>query len=231
MTAYVAAIDRLDLTLDGTIWPFAQTRRAEIDAYFEKARQQKAELWNGRVLLLHRYEIDRSVLRGVFLETDFASFFCWREWGQPAAGIHDCFAAAAVESADGAFMIGVMAPHTANAGQVYFPCGTPDRSDVTGGCVDFDRSVARELDEETGLRIEALSVEPGWTLVQTVAHMALIKRARSTETADALHARVVAHLAKSQKPELSGIRFVRTTADFTPEMFAFVPAFLSHLWH
>ena len=66
-------------------------------------------------------------------------------------------------AADGAFLLGVMGPHTINAGRIYFPCGTPDRSDIVGGKVDLDLSVRRELKEETGLDVAEFTAEPGWT--------------------------------------------------------------------
>ena len=55
----------------------------------------------------------------------------WRDFGFPDANIANGFSMAALLSADGAFDLGEMAPHTANAGAIYFPSGTPDASLVT----------------------------------------------------------------------------------------------------
>ena len=82
---------------------------------------------------------------------------------------------AAVRGADGGFLLGVMGAHTACAGQVYFPSGTPDLKDLRGTSVDFAGSVARELKEETGLDAGRSRAEPGWTAVFAGPQLALMK--------------------------------------------------------
>ena len=220
-------IERLELSFAPRPWAFARERRAEIDAYFATLRREKPAIWNGRVLLLHGYTVRDSVLRGDYLETDYASFAAWNAWGCPPAGVHDCFGAAAVVSADGAVLLGVMAPHTFNAGQTYFPCGTPDPADIIAGKVDLDRSVWRELAEETGLTPGDVSAEPGWTAVADGSLIALVKVFRSPQAAEPLRARMLVHLAHEGQPELGGIRIVRGPADFDAAMPRFVTAFLT----
>ena len=56
-------IETLDLSVGPFDWAFAHARRAEIDAHFEMQRRDKPGLWNGRVLLMHRYEIAGACLR------------------------------------------------------------------------------------------------------------------------------------------------------------------------
>jgi 8-oxo-dGTP pyrophosphatase MutT (NUDIX family) len=226
----ISHIERLDLTFAPQPWAYALDRRAEIDAFFATQQRAKPALWNGRVLLLHRHRLEGGVLRGAFLETDFASFTAWRHRDRPPAGVTDCFGAAAVLSVDGAFVVGVMAAHTANAGRIYFPCGTPDPGDIVDGRVDFDRSIARELKEETGLAIDAFDCEPGWTAVGTPGQIALIKVARTGEGATALRARILDYLARQRQPELADIRLVRGPADLDPAMPAFMTAFLESRW-
>lgn len=225
----VLHVDRLDLSLDATVWKFAVERRAEIDALFAQLQRAQPALFNGRVLLMHRVAIENGVVRGVFLETDYASFIAWQRWGREDVGIFDCFGAAALRAADGAFLLGVMADHTYNAGQIYFPCGTPDPSDITQGRkVDFDFSIRRELQEETGLEAGSLVAEPGYTAVIDGSLICVIKVVRSPIAAEPLRAHILETLARQRQPELSDIRIMRTPADFDPMMRGFARAFLAH---
>src|SRR5437763_16923753 len=77
----IVSLQRLELTFAPRPWRFAAERRAEIDAHFARLRSQTPALWNGRILLLHDHAIAGAVLRGAFLETDFASYIAWRDWG------------------------------------------------------------------------------------------------------------------------------------------------------
>jgi len=224
----IRRVENLDLHFSPKSWAFAQERRAEIDAWFAARQRENPALWNGRVLLLHEYSISDQTFRGRYLETDFASFAAWRQWGRPTAGICDCFGAAAIVCGDGAFLLGVMSAHTANAGRVYFPCGTPDRNDLIGDRVDLDFSMRRELKEETGLDVEQFAAEPGWTSVIDGYLIAHIKLLRSRESSEVLRARALDYLARARRPELADVRIVRSAADFDPAMPRFVTAFLSH---
>ena len=220
-------VDRLDLSLAPQPWAWADKHRAEIDAWFADMRRKKPALWNGRVLLMHHQVIEHGVLRGEFLETDYASFIAWKRRGHPPAQVRDCFSAAAVQSSDDAFLLGVMGSHTFNAGKVYFPCGTPDANDIIDGKVDFEHSVRRELFEETGLAMDDFTPEPGWTMVVDGSLIGQIKVLRARESAKALHARILGFLAREKKPELADIRVVYGPGDFDQAMPRFVTAFLA----
>ena len=220
-------VDRLDLSFTPRPWAWADKHRAEIDAWFADMRRKKPALWNGRVLLMHHQVIEHGVLRGEFLETDYASFIAWKRRGHPPAQVRDCFSAAAVQSSDDAFLLGVMGSHTFNAGKVYFPCGTPDANDIIDGKVDFEHSVRRELFEETGLAMDDFTPEPGWTMVVDGSLIGQIKVLRARESAKALHARILGFLAREKKPELADIRVVYGPGDFDQAMPRFVTAFLA----
>ena len=223
----VQHVDRLELKVAPKPWDFAVERAAEIKTYFAARQRQTPELWNGPVLMLHRHDIREGVFYGEFLQTDFASASAWHTWGRPETGVRDCSAAAAIVSADGAFLLGVMAAHTFNAGRIYFPCGVPDLSDIVDDIVDFDFNVWRELMEETGLDIVEFAEEPGWTMVADGGLIAQIKVLRSNQTADVLRARILDQLARESEPELCDIRIVRSPADFEPMMLGLVRTFLT----
>jgi hypothetical protein len=227
----VVPLARLSITYAPKAWTFAQERRSEIDAYFAGLRATKPKLYNGRVLLLHESSLSDDVLRGASFETDYASFLAWREWGFPDPEVRNFFAMGALRTADGAFLLGVMGPHTANAGRIYFAAGTPDPNDVRpDGTVDLEGSITRELGEETGLAPRDYRMEPGWMLVPAGPRYALFKLLHAHETAEVLRRRVLDYLAAEPEPELAGVHIVRTPADLNASMPPFTDAFIRHMW-
>jgi hypothetical protein len=115
----------------------------------------------------------------------------------------------AIRSADGAFLLGVMGPHTAKPDSVYFPAGNPEPGDIVHGAVDLAGSLFRELEEETGLSRTLFSMKPGWTAVMDGQITALIRVLTAEESEAELRARVLAHLDRQQKPELADLHTVR----------------------
>ncbi len=229
--AEIAALDRAAIRLEPWQWPFAAERREEIAAHFAELQRRRADVWNGRVLLLRRLAIDARVLRGACFETDFAGLCAWRDWGFPDASVYNVFAAAALCSADGAFLLGEMAESTANAGLATFPCGTPELADVAAdGMLDLAANLGRELVEETGIALGELRAEPGWTMVRDRCYLGLLKQLTSPLLAAELRARVMHHISHERRPEFVGVRLVRSLADFDPAMPRFVTAFLTHYW-
>ena len=132
----------------------------------------------------------------------------------------------ALRSADGAFVLGEMGQHTANAGRIYFPSGTPDLDDVRDGAVDIAGSVAREVEEETGLAEADYNANPHWDCVVSGAAIAMIRILHVDMPGEALRARIKASLARQPQPELSAIHLVRETRDLTAAMPRFVTAFI-----
>lgn len=220
----------LDLRFAPKPWAFAEERSDAIQSHFAELRRDMPALFNGRVLLMHEHTFEGGVLRGAYLETNFASFLAWRDWDFPDASMRNCFALGALRGSDGAFLMGVMGAHTANAGRVYFPGGTPDPSDVFDGKVDLEASVVRELEEETGIGRDAYDLAPGWTAALAGPRIGMLKTLHAREPAAALRDRVRAHIAAEQEPELEDMRIVGGPHDLDDTMPPFIHAFLHHLW-
>jgi 8-oxo-dGTP pyrophosphatase MutT (NUDIX family) len=225
------ALDRAEIVCAPWSWPFAADRRGDVNAYFADLCRQRSGVWNGRVLLLNSYTIEGRALRGSCFETDYASFCSWRDWGFPDPSVYNVFAASALRSADGAFLVGEMAASTANAGLVTFPCGTPEPDDLDAeGHLDLAGNLSRELLEETGIGMGEVRAEPGWTMLRDRCFLAFVKVVAALENADALRARILRHLASEQRPEFVDIRILRSLADLDLAMPRFLTAFLTDLW-
>ena len=223
----IIPVTRLDLRFEPVAWRFAEERRGAIDAHFARLRVDKPAMFNGRVLLLRHGAIAGGMLSGAYLETDFASFIAWRDWGFPDKTMRNCFPMAALRSSDGAYLLGVMGGHTATAGQVYFPAGTPDPNDVVGERVDLEAGVMRELLEETGLGPADATAQPGWFATPLGQRLALMKVVEARQDADTLRRRIRAFLAADAQPELADIEVVRSVDDLHSAMPRYVSTFLA----
>lgn len=229
--AIVRPLRDLDLVREAEPWAFAAANRPAIDAHFARLKADEPGLWNGQVLLLARHEVSDGVMRGAYRQTDFASFLWWRDTGFPDPTMRNAFAMGALRGADGGFVLGRMAGWTANAGRVYFAAGTPDPDDVTpSGAVDLDGSVMRELGEETGLGSADVTAAPGWHAVFVGARIALMRPLEARWDAAELAARIRAHLATEERPELDDLVIARGPQDITDAMPPFIRAYLAAVW-
>ena len=219
-------VTTLDLAVRPIAWPFAEERRAEIAAHFAEKQRERPKMWNGRVLLGRDAVFTDGHLAATYFETDFASFLAWRDWGFPDKAVFNGFGMGALRASDGAFIMGEMAQHTANAGRIYFPSGTPDLDDVSDGALDIPGSVIRELGEETGLTAADYRTQPDWHCVVTGPSIAMIQIINLDMPGDVARARIEANLAREADPELAAIHLVRGMSDLTPTMPRFVTAFI-----
>ena len=112
-------------------------------------------------------------------------------------------------------------------GRIYFPCGTPDPSDIVDGRVDLDFSVRRELKEETGLDMPNSTPEPGWTMVCR-------RRADRANQGFAVErigrpicARAFAHILPARRGRNSPISVSSRPGDFDPAMPGYATAFMA----
>jgi 8-oxo-dGTP pyrophosphatase MutT (NUDIX family) len=217
-SARIVEVAEIDFALESMRWAFAETEALGIASHWAKLRRTKPQIYNGRVLLLARRELTRRAdgglrLTGAYFETDYAHFLAWRDWGHEGETVENCFSMAALRSADGGFLLGEMAPHTMNAGQTYFPAGTPDPSDIFDSRVDLEASARRELLEETGIAADEAAIRPDWTVVFTPGRIACMKLMTLAIPAEEAKARIDAFLAREPLAELTRMHVVRGAED------------------
>jgi len=226
--ARILEVDALDFDFVDRAWPFAEAEAERIAEHWRARLAAQPKLYNGRVLLLARHTLVSrpagAALAGEYIEVDYAAFLAWRDFDFPGPAVANCFAMAALVGADGGFLVGEMAPHTANAGAIYFPAGTPDADDVFAGKVDLKASALRELAEETGVAAGEATVAPDWIVVYAPPRIACMKIVRLAEPADVAKARIESFLAAEPEAELSAMHIVRAPADLDR---ARAPAFMA----
>ncbi len=226
----ILALDDLDMRLEARDWAFATERRAEIDRHWARFVAEKPASFNGQVFLQHAWRIEGRVYAGRYLQTDYASFIAWREFGYPPPAMRNGFAMAALRSRDGAFLLGKMGEGTANPGRIYFAAGTPDPDDLLpDGRIDLAGSVLREMAEETGLLPAEVEVGSGWTAVIDGARAAFMRPVAIDLPAEEARALMLARMPHLPHPELSDIVIARSVADIdAAAMPPFQQAFLRH---
>ncbi|MFG1423024.1 NUDIX hydrolase [Roseixanthobacter liquoris] len=218
-----------DLRIEAGIWTEAEAHRSEIEAEFAVQLAANPHLWNGRILVLRAFALTGGLLRGHFIETDFATLLWWRARDWPDLRAWNAFALCGLQGNDGAFVLGEMGERTANAGRVFFPGGTPDLNDVTpDGRVDLAHSALRELQEETGLDPALIHADGGWSLVFDGARLALVHRLVFDMPGKEIAARIRDFIAREADPELVDAVVIRDRAEITDKVTSFAASYLRH---
>jgi 8-oxo-dGTP pyrophosphatase MutT (NUDIX family) len=223
----IETVDAIDIHVEPYDWPFARERARDIDAHWQGLRAARPHLFDGRVFLFRDLQIKDARLTGVCFEVDFKAFIAARDFGHPDKAVFNCFAQGALRAPDGAFILGEMSAHTANAGRIYFPAGTPDPSDAAGGRLDLNASVMRELTEETGLGADDIAPEPGWSIIFDRQMIACLKPMRLNLNRATALARIADHIASEKHPELARIHVAASRDNIVAErMPLFIQAYL-----
>ena len=219
---------RLDARRVAYDWPWARDNRTAIAENWARRRAAAPAMFDGRVLLAGACRVAAGACAIDLFETAYSSLIAFRDAGSPDPAVANAFAAVVPWTADGAAILGIMGGHTANAGQAYFPCGTPDLSDVRpDGAVDLAGSALREFHEETGIRLPPGGPE-GWVLVSGQSQRAFLRPVRLPEDSATLLARMEAHRRAESAPELAGFLAARGPDDIDPaRMPGFVCAYLA----
>lgn len=224
-------LDRLDMRLDPGPCALSAENRPAIDAHFASRVAAQPGIWNGPILLLVEHRIEAGLLSGRYAQADYASLLWLLATEPPHKQARNAFAMGALRGADGCFVLARMAPWTANAGRIYFAAGTPDPSDVTpDGRVDLDGSLLRELAEETGIAAEEVTPAAQWTALRDTRRLALLREIVAADEAEALAARIRAHIAREERSEIDAVIVARGPDDLAEGMPPFIRSYLLSAW-
>lgn len=224
----ITRVARLTARLAPFRWEWAEANAARIAAHWEARRARQPDLFDGRVLMVATLSVAAGEGAATFFETNYARLLAHIDLGFPDPAVANGFAMGALRVGDGAYLLGEMAPHTANAGRLYFPAGTPDLSDLRpGGEVDLAGSIRREIAEETGFGSDELDAASGWTIVRHGGRLAFMQEVRLGLDAEEAVRRARAHIAAQPKSELSDVRILRAPDEIDEDrMPSFLPVFL-----
>jgi 8-oxo-dGTP pyrophosphatase MutT (NUDIX family) len=224
-------LDRISARRVEHDWAWARDNAEAIDRNWERRLAETPGLFDGPVYLASGCVLADGACEASLFEVRYSRFLAFRDAGVPDALVANAFAAIVPHSRDGAVLLGVMSAQTANAGQIYFPCGTPDPGDLCDdGTVDLAGSAARELLEETGLTLPE-GAEEDWVLLRGDGQLAFLRPVRFDCSAETLKARIESHRGHEDEPELAHSIIARSRSDIdAARMPGFVQAYLASVF-
>jgi 8-oxo-dGTP pyrophosphatase MutT (NUDIX family) len=206
-------IETCALAVGAERWPYAERHSAEIAQHWQRAQAAHPKLFDGIIFMLRGWSLRAGTFTGNFLRTDFKSYLYWRESGYADASVRDGFGCAVIRSREGHVLLGRQVSGNLNAGRAYPPGGFIDARDIHEGSVDIEASIARELDEETGLEPADLVRVPGYVLTPTGPLLSIAIEWRSALAAEALRTRILHHVRRQPVPELDDVVIARAPGD------------------
>jgi 8-oxo-dGTP pyrophosphatase MutT (NUDIX family) len=183
-------------------------RKAAAENWVQEVAAKPA-LFDGRMVLQRRIGLGEDGLFSEGYIVPFSSFLWWRKQPERQGGLH-IYAYPVLESSDGALIAIRMGEHTANAGMVYFACGSFEPEDVADGFCDPDRNMRREVLEETGIDLQDATVSPGYYVAHFRRAVTLFRLFRFELTADEMIARIEGHMQIAEDKEIAGPVAIRS---------------------
>lgn len=219
-------VHAVDIRVDPSPLPWATARQAEVEANWLREKAANPHIFNGEVVLMSDVGFKDGRVSGVAHVTRYASQLYWIRHGRSDTGVAHLFSAAIMVSSDGAVLLGRMSERTVNAGEVYAPSGSLDRSDIVGGRIDVFANMAREVVEETGLDLATADADPECLIYRAEGLYALFRIYRFDRDAETLIAEIDRHIASDPEAELSGVVAVRGVDDITTDIKSYMRDYL-----
>lgn len=209
--------------------PYETANLHAIDENWAAESAANPALFDGRITLLSALAYRDRQLVGTCHLVRFATFLHWRK-NRAIEGAEHCFAQAVPVAADNHLIAARMGGQTLNAGRVYFPAGSFEAEDFTSdGLVDPDGNMAREVFEETGIRLPGLRRDGLFHALSTGVGTVIFRRYYLDELAEAVAEKVRAFIAADPQAELAEPVVIRGAADRPVGLAPYIPDVLD--WH
>lgn len=202
-------VDRVDMRILPGDHPFSLAEREAIAENWKQEIAANPALFDGRMILQRRIGLvgDGIVSEGYVVP--FSAFLWWRKQPERHGALH-IHAYPVLETSDGALVAIRMGAHTANAGMVYFACGSFEPDDVVDGRCDPELNMQREVLEETGIDLRDAIVSDGYCIAHFRRAVTLFRLFRFNETAEGMLARIEQHMQVAEDKEIAGAVAIRS---------------------
>jgi 8-oxo-dGTP pyrophosphatase MutT (NUDIX family) len=206
-------VEAVSLTVSPGRVAYEAENAQAIARHWRAARAARPSLFDGVVFFVTAAAFGAQGFQADCVAARYATLHHWIASGRPALGFRNIFGAAALRSSDGALLFGRMAPHTANAGRVYFPGGGFDQTDLAEGRLDPRANILREASEETGLPPKRIALRPGFQVLTDPTRVVIAAIADLPWDAEECLARIGDNLHRQTQPEFCAIHIARNMDD------------------
>ncbi|MFB9947263.1 NUDIX hydrolase [Rhizobium puerariae] len=202
-------VDRVSMRILPGDHPFYLAERDAIAENWKHEIAANPALFDGRMIFQRRIGLAGQAMFSEGHVIPFSAFLWWRKQPQRHGGLH-IYAYPVLESSDGALIAIRMGAHTANAGMVYFACGSFEAADVVAGYCDPERNMRREVLEETGIDLGEAIAGEGYHVAHFRRAVTLFRLYRFDQTADRMVARIEEHMQVAEDKEIAGAVAIRS---------------------
>lgn len=224
----ILPIEQANLVFDTDPHPYETANAAGIAENWAAETAANPALFNDEVMFFSSIVWCDGRLDARCHAIRFATFMHWRKSRSDPSAEH-LYAHAMPVSADGALIAIRMAPHTANAGRVYFAAGSFDRDDLHDGRLDIAFNMAREVREETGIDLAGCrtdAIHHGWS---GNGGTVLARRYFLDLPAEEIVEQIRRHIAADPDPEIDEAIVIRGPQDVPAGLMAHMPPLIA--WH
>ncbi|MGL4488286.1 MAG: hypothetical protein ACRCU5_02450 [Rhizobiaceae bacterium] len=198
-----------------------------IQSKWQERVRANPHLFNGKVFLQSGLALEKDRMTGSAVELDYASFMHWRGNApfQSETGLYHVFPLAAIESKEGHLIAVRSASTTVNSGLVYFAAGMFDDHDVVGGRLDPVGNMKREVEEETGLDLDAMKADGASIAFRTARFVAVFQRYVAAMDSQSIIAAIMRHALAQQHPEIDNAIAIKGQEGVSQNMPGYMQAY------